>query len=156
MSVSKGPSIHCGGRYPYGTPAARSFQHIGGTPWKSKGRIWQMFCRKAPSRWHFAELKLRACQIQRSTRLNRKQKKLTNLLIFTFPSIALRARPIQSADRSPAAWMRPTSLVSLSKESRKRCLFQSGTKLNQNSSLTALAATPDAVQLDPERPPRRP
>ena len=38
----------------------------------------------------FAELKLRACQIQRSARLNRKQKKLTNLLIFTFASIALR------------------------------------------------------------------
>jgi hypothetical protein len=99
MSVSKGPGIHCGGRYPYGTPAARSFQHIGGTLWKSKGRIWQMFCRKAPSRWNFAELKLRACQIQRSTRLNRKQKKLTNLLIFTFPSIALRVEGLWARDK---------------------------------------------------------
>ena len=39
--------MHCGGRYPYGTPAARNFQHIGGTLWKSHGRIWQMFCRKS-------------------------------------------------------------------------------------------------------------
>jgi hypothetical protein len=58
-----------------------------------------MFCRKAPSRWNFAELKLRACQIQRSARLNRKQKKLTNLLIFTFPSIALRVEGLWARDK---------------------------------------------------------
>jgi len=53
----------------------------------------------APSRWNFAELKLRACQIQRSARLNRKQKKLTNLLIFTFPSIALRVEGLWARDK---------------------------------------------------------
>ena len=74
MSVSKGPGIHCGGRYPYGTPAVRNIQHIGGAPWKSNGTIRQMFCRKAASRWNFAELKLRGMPDQRSAWLNRKQR----------------------------------------------------------------------------------
>ena len=58
MSVSKGPGIHCGGRYPYGTPAARNFQHIGGTPWKSNGTIWRMFCRKGIEQVEFRRIEV--------------------------------------------------------------------------------------------------
>jgi len=60
MSVSKGPGIDCVGRCPYGTPAARNFQHIGGTPWKSNGRIWQMFCSKGTEQVEFRRIEVAA------------------------------------------------------------------------------------------------
>ena len=59
MSVSKGPGIRCGGRCPYGTPAARNFlahrKHTVGSRTEGYGRC---SAARAPSRWNFAELKV--------------------------------------------------------------------------------------------------
>jgi hypothetical protein len=58
LECFKGPGIHCGGRCPYGTPAARNFRHIGGTPWKSNGGISQMFCRKDTEHVEFRRIEV--------------------------------------------------------------------------------------------------
>ena len=58
-----------------------------------------MFCRKGTEQVEFRRIEVEGMPDSKAARLNRKQKKLTNLLIFTFPSIALRVEGLWARDK---------------------------------------------------------
>ena len=54
---------------------------------------------QATEQVEFRGIEVGHARFKRSARLNRKQKKLTDLLIFTFPSVALRVEGLWARDK---------------------------------------------------------